>query len=274
MQLKELESIRVVIEEWLSISKPVVASKQNGDDAAVLNYYEADRGKQNMDQIRSLFEAFRTTEHGLTAGRLGDLNVSNESLRNRLKVLFAVSFVLSGLVAWLLSRSIVRTIRNVSGSMELILNTNDNGKSDLTTRIPVHTNDEIGELAMTMNKLLDLQESKSWAQQHIMELGNRLQGESALEAMAEQFVRYTSDVMNVPHSAFYVIPFLQTKNKLKLAAAGGGSGAWRDFRSLSSSVKGWSGYALSISRFVHLTFPVHTFTSHLDWGALVHRICC
>ena len=139
--------------------------------------------------------------------------------------LFVISFVLSGLVAWLLSRSIVRTIRNVSDSMELILNTSDNGKSDLTTRIPVHTNDEIGELAMTMNKLLELQEDNSWAQQHIMELGNRLQGASALEALAEQFVRYTSNALNVPHIAFYVIPFLQVKNKLKLAAAGGGSGS-------------------------------------------------
>ena len=84
LQMKELDSIRSVIEEWLSISRPVVASKQNGDDAAVLVYYQADRGKQDMDQIRSLFDAFRTTEHGLTAGRLEDLNGSNESLRNRL----------------------------------------------------------------------------------------------------------------------------------------------------------------------------------------------
>ncbi|WP_127510155.1 CHASE3 domain-containing protein [Paenibacillus humicus] len=225
LQMKTLESIRSVIEEWLAITMPVIDSKQDGDEEAVRKFYVIDRGKQDMDKLRGMFEGFRSTEKTLTSKRLANLEEGNSMLRTTLLSLFGLSIFLSALIGWLLSRSIVRTIRNVTDCLEGMSGESEQSAADLSIRVPISTSDEVADLAAETNKLLEKLEGESWIQRYSVELGSRLQGAEHLNETADMVVRYIAEALKAPYGALYISNPQHSRAKLTLAASVSGSGS-------------------------------------------------
>lgn len=65
--------------------------------------------------------------------------------------LLLISFLVVGLAAWFFSRNIVQPIRDVIGGYQTL----HEGALDSTQRLPVRSNDEIGELVQWYNSFLD-----------------------------------------------------------------------------------------------------------------------
>ena len=68
-------------------------------------------------------------------------------LQKQVVILTVIILLMAIIFAWGISGTIARPIRNLTGIVE------EYGKSDLSIRFPVSTDDEIGELAKTFNKM-------------------------------------------------------------------------------------------------------------------------
>ncbi|WP_339278819.1 CHASE3 domain-containing protein [Paenibacillus sp. FSL W8-1187] len=223
-QTKLLELARGSIEQWLAITMPVIEAKQNGDEAKVGDFYAIDRGKQNMDQLRGSFDAFRQTEHKLAGQRLERLDRSNSLLRTTLLSLFLVSIVLSGLFGWLISRSIVRTIGSVTESIDGMADSRGRDLAQLAKRIEIRSRDEIADLAAATNRLLDEVEGHDWKQRQALAIGSALQQTGGAAETQEAFLRFAAEALRAPFAVLYAVESLKPSRRLQLACSVTGSG--------------------------------------------------
>ncbi|OXM13219.1 CHASE3 domain-containing protein [Paenibacillus herberti] len=218
-QTKALELVHASIEEWLDITLPIIDSKQRGDQDAITEFYAVDRGKQNMDQLRGMFDAFRQTEQQQVVQRLEKLDQNNQLLQTSLISLFLFSLALSGIFAWAISRSIIRTLTSVTDSITGMTEADIPGKEQLSTRIAITSRDEIADLAMATNRLLDDFEGRSWMQQVVLELGGKLQQTSTSEDTSEVMVAAMAEALQAPYAVLYVLDSFKSGRKLRLAAS-------------------------------------------------------
>ncbi|QJC53452.1 response regulator [Paenibacillus albicereus] len=223
-QTKVLELARGSIEQWLTITMPIIEAKQNGDEAAIREFYAIDRGKQNMDQLRGSFDAFRQAEQKLAKQRLEMLDRSNSLLRTTLLSLFLISIVLSGLFGWLISRSIVRTIGSVTESIAGMADSRNRDSAQLRERVEIRSRDEIADLAAATNRLLDEVEGNDWKQRQALAIGSALQQTGGAAETQEAFLRFASEALRAPFAALYAVESLKPSRRLKLACSVTGSG--------------------------------------------------
>lgn len=73
------------------------------------------------------------------------------SLRNRMKSTFVISIIIVALIALLIAKSIVSPIKKVSGMMAEI----SEGEGDLTSRLPINSEDEVGTLSKNFNVFVE-----------------------------------------------------------------------------------------------------------------------
>ncbi|MCM3748398.1 CHASE3 domain-containing protein [Paenibacillus pasadenensis] len=218
-QTKALELVQHSIKEWLDITMPIIEAKQSGDEAKIAAYYDIDRGKQNMDQLRGMFDAFREREQEQAMQRLEQLERNNSLLRTSLIGLFLFSLTLSGLFAWGISRSVVRTLTSVTDSIAGMTEAEVLGQEQLSRRIAVTSRDEIADLALATNRLLDDFEGRNWLQQRALQLGGRMQQTSTGEETGEVFVTAMADALQSPYAVVYTLDSIKSGRRYRLAAS-------------------------------------------------------
>ncbi len=200
-QQEMLEEARETIETWISeAGERAIGLKRANDNEGIQAFYANDNGRQYMNTIRSQFEAFRKSEVELTQARADELDGENNALTLALFGLLVLVSVIAITLASQISNSIVKTISEVTKTIEKIAS--DNG--DHKERIKVKTNDEIRELAYATNNLLDKMEDREWLQSSLAEIVTNYQGVSSLDALSNIFLSQVAKLTDSSYAAFYV----------------------------------------------------------------------
>ncbi|OXM85283.1 response regulator [Paenibacillus rigui] len=201
LQAKNLEMNKASIEQWIrTAGEAVLNMKGNGNSAGLNSFFKSDTGKRQMDQLRMQFDTFRNTEKAFTASRVAGLNQSNATLKVQLYVLMFLITVVSLVVAYIISRSIIRTVKQVGRAITEIAASN----GVTTSRIVVYSNDEIKDLAEAANQLLESQEKQAWLQNHLAEVAIFNQGFTDISELGEAFLAKMAMLMHASYGAFYL----------------------------------------------------------------------
>lgn len=200
-QQKKLETIKATIEHWIATSgEPTIHLKKEKNTVALQEFFKVDVGRKDMDTMRKQFDAFRADENAFTQTKAKQLDKTNSNLTTALfGILVLVSFI-AIVIASGISRSIVKTITEVTQTIKEIAASKGNHR----TRIHVKTNDEINALADATNELLDTLERREWLQANIAEIVTKYQGISAITKLAETFLSEMAQKTQSSFGAFYV----------------------------------------------------------------------
>jgi two-component system chemotaxis sensor kinase CheA len=210
-QQENLENIRANIEQWIDeAGEPVIAFKQENNTAQITNYFKADPGKKYTDQIRSQFAAFRNTELSLTAIRSQQLIHDNEVLISILNAIWILVSVIAIVVAIVTSRSIVNTIKQVTGSIKDIVTSN----GDLSMRVKVKTKDEVGDLAEVTNELLTNLQQQNWVKTQITDMATTFQGVTDMRLLTQSFINKVAALVDAHFGVIYLRQLSHKKDYL------------------------------------------------------------
>lgn len=129
-------------------------------------------------------------------------------------ILSALAMIIgSGIVYWLI-RDITRGLSKVSTIMASF----SKGDTDSKTRIPIKSNDEIGELSKSFNAMAQTIEEQNkreqesnqelqnqhWLSSNLAEITNKLHLAQNLQEFADTFMTQVTPVANGQHGAFYL----------------------------------------------------------------------
>ena len=153
-----------------------------------------------MEKMRKLFNSFRATENAYTQAKASQLDKQNNKLTSGLFGILILVSTIAIAIASGISRSIVKTITEVTQTIQEIAAT----KGDFKRRIHVNTNDEVNELADATNNLLESVEKREWLQSNVAEIVTNYQGISAITKLAETFLSEVAQKTQASLGAFYV----------------------------------------------------------------------
>ncbi|GIP23749.1 response regulator [Paenibacillus sp. J22TS3] len=131
---------------------------------------------------------------------MDDLDQKNADFKTGLYLLLAFVTAVSILAALLISRTIVRSIEQVTKAIdEIALSENRISQQ----RIEIRTRDEIRDLGEATNRLLDKHEQENWLQTGIAELATSSQGFSLISELAQAFVAKAALLLHASYGVFY-----------------------------------------------------------------------
>ncbi len=200
-QQEKLKEIEVTIEHWIATTgNPTLLMKKENNTAALKEFFKVDVGRKDMETMRKQFAAFRLAENAFTQTKANQLDKRNSNITS---ALFGLLVLVSGIaivIASGISRSIVKTITEVTETIKEIAASKSNQKG----RIYVKTNDEINTLADATNELLDSIEKREWLQSNIADIVTKYQGISVITKLAETFLSEMAQKTQSSLGAFYV----------------------------------------------------------------------
>jgi len=200
-QQDKLKEIEETIEHWVATSgEPTIQYKKDNNVEALNDFFKVDNGRQDMEKMRKLFDSFRATENAYTQAKANQLDKQNSKLTSALFGILILVSTIAIAIASGISRSIVKTITEVTQTIQEIAAT----KGDFTRRIHVNTNDEVNELANATNTLLESVEKREWLQSNVAEIVTNYQGISAITKLAETFLSEVAQKTQASLGAFYV----------------------------------------------------------------------
>ncbi|MET3726891.1 two-component system chemotaxis sensor kinase CheA [Fictibacillus halophilus] len=199
-QQKRIAEINENIKDWVAVAgDPPIQMKQQNDTAGIAEFFKQDPGKSQTEKVLQQFDSFRDTEKSLTQKRAENLNVQNRYLEIGLFSLLAFVILVSMALAWVISGSIIKTIKEVVGTIRAMTT-----GGNLSSRIHVKSNDEIRDLGEATNELLNSFEERDWLQRSVTDVVSKNQGVSSLETLAEIFLSATAQITESSYGAFYI----------------------------------------------------------------------
>lgn len=207
-QQRNLLEIKENILNWINTAgEPTIQYKAQNNTEALEEFFKEDNGRDYINEITEKFTNLRDTEKDASAKQATKLDKQNNGLTVGLfGVLVLISLVAISL-AGQTSKSIVRTIKEVTGSIKTIAAS----KGNVSTRIHVRTNDEIRELAEATNSLLDTVEQREWLQSNVADIVMKFQGIPSIELLTSVFITEIALKTNASFGAFYVKDAQQKK---------------------------------------------------------------
>ncbi|GIO96462.1 histidine kinase [Paenibacillus lautus] len=199
-QANHLENIKENIKEWITnAGQPAVQLKQLGQDEEALHFFINDPGQQAMNSIHELFLSFRGKERELTTSRIEEMKESNTHLLYTMYLLWAGAALITICGAWVISKSIVKPITQVTHIISDIVR-----GGNLSQRIHVRSNDEVRQLADTTNELLAQVGRQNWAKDHISVMSTLLQSSDRVETAVQFFIHKLALIMKLPYGAVFI----------------------------------------------------------------------
>ncbi|CAM3547762.1 CHASE3 domain-containing protein [Paenibacillus lupini] len=218
---KELEEIKVTIQDWIiKAGEPTIAMKKQGMEDDIIAFFQNDVGKQQMDDLRTKFDAIGNQEVQSTKLHIIDLENKNRLLTIGIYVLLLIASIISFMIVSFVSRSIVKTIKQVVSTITEIASSG----GSLATRIHVNTKDEIKELGDATNQLLASLEAQSWIQSNVAEMATMTQGINNIELLAQSFLTKVAPMVNATYGVFYIRRGTGDQQRLEKLASYAGSG--------------------------------------------------
>lgn len=253
LQLQRLVDIKNSIQQWIKQSGDyVIELKKEGQEAEILQYFNSDDGKDQMDQIRNQFSAYRETMNENTNTLIAEQADRNKLLLDFLYIAWAIIAIASVVASWIISHAIVSTIRKVTHTIAGLDST-----VDMNTRVEITTNDEIRDLSVATNQLIDTQQERIWIQDHANDLLSRYQGITRVSQLGDIFLSKTAEVIGYPYSALYIRTQEQYQDLLNRTSTFGGSSNNTDHRTFHIG-EGLVGQCAKEARLMHiLDLPEH-----------------
>ncbi|MDM5250963.1 ATP-binding protein [Lysinibacillus sp. G4S2] len=200
-QQEQLNEIKVTIEHWITTSgEPSIKLIKENNIEGLKELYTIDIGRKDMETIRNQFESLRSAVLATSQAKVTKLDKSNGILALTLLGILVFVSVVAIIIANGISRSIVKTITEVTQTIKEIAASKSNQKE----RIHVTSNDEINALANATNELLDTFEKRQWLQSNIAEIVTTYQGISAITKLAETFLSEIAQKTQSSLGAFYL----------------------------------------------------------------------
>jgi methyl-accepting chemotaxis protein len=156
--------------QFASLAETIELRTQSGLEPALERVREG-RGKAQMDDIRAVIADLRKEEERRLALAVADFEQASQTTVVSMLALTALLFGIIGLVAWLLTRALVRPILELQQAAKAI------GSGDLERHVTVRSDNEVGDLGQTMNRMVDdlraarnqaealLRDAAEWVQQ-------------------------------------------------------------------------------------------------------------
>lgn len=199
-QVQNLQAVKENIELWIkNAGQYVVDLKRNGQDEAVIRFFENDAGKSIIDSIRSQSAFFLDNERELTSERIATLKDGNHRLLVTMYLLWGLVVLVTALMTALIAGSIVNPLRKV---IQAISNIAVGG--DLSERITVRTYDELYDLGDATNRLLETVERDQWGSEQLSEMSIALQETTDLTALCRIFLSKLPEILELQYGAVFV----------------------------------------------------------------------
>ncbi|MGV2882270.1 CHASE3 domain-containing protein [Paenibacillus taichungensis] len=200
-QQMTLETIKTHIVRWIDVAGSAsVALKRQGDQEKVIEFFHSDPGKSEIDLLRSEFENFRNTELRLTESRVTELAARSSTLLTIMYTLWAAVAGLSVAAALVISGNIVKTLREVKYTISDI-----SQGGNLTQRIIVRTQDEVGDLGKETNLLLDTVQEQNRLKDRVASIATLLQNPTSLEGLSRLFLNQVAILLEAPYGVLYAM---------------------------------------------------------------------
>lgn len=200
-QQMSLENIKTHINNWIDVAGAAsVALKKQGNQEKVIEFFQSDPGKSEIDLLRSQFQTFRNTEMGLTEIRVSELAERSSTLLTIMYTLWAVVAGLSVAAALVISGNIVKTLREVKQTISDI-----SQGGNLTQRIVVRTHDEVGDLGQETNLLLDTVQEQNRLKDRVASIATLLQNPTSLEGLSRLFLNQVAILLEAPYGVLYAM---------------------------------------------------------------------
>ncbi|HBU82303.1 MAG TPA: HAMP domain-containing protein [Paenibacillus sp.] len=200
-QQMSLENIKTHINRWIDVAGAAsVALKKQGNQEKVIEFFQSDPGKSEIDLLRSQFQTFRNTEMGLTEIRVSELAERSSTLLTIMYTLWAVVAGLSVAAALVISGNIVKTLREVKQTISDI-----SQGGNLTQRIVVRTHDEVGDLGQETNLLLDTVQEQNRLKDRVASIATLLQNPTSLEGLSRLFLNQVAILLEAPYGVLYAM---------------------------------------------------------------------
>ncbi|MGY3187558.1 ATP-binding protein [Lysinibacillus sp. TE18511] len=198
---QKLNEIKTTIEDWITTSgEPAITFKKENNAEALWEIYEVDVVRKDLETVRNQFESLRSAVVATMQAKVNDLDKRDSIVTLTLLGILVFISVVAIIVASGISRSIVKTITEVTQTIKEIAASKSNKKG----RIEVTSNDEINALANATNELLDTFEKKQFLQSNIAEIVTKYQGISAITKLAEIFLSEVAQKTQSSLGAFYI----------------------------------------------------------------------
>jgi two-component system chemotaxis sensor kinase CheA len=200
-QQHNLEQMKPLIMSWVTNTGEYVINLKKENNAADLNrYFKQNKGKRTMDQLRTQFDSFLAEEKIVTTAQMEKLNQSNANVKIILYTIVGLVSTITLAVVLILSKSIVRTIKQVVKTIQSITES----EVDLSTRIEVNTRDETWELAEATNNLLSSLEKQSWIQKSMTEISTMYQGITDSTVLVQAFITKLAPMLQAAYGVVYL----------------------------------------------------------------------
>jgi len=197
----ELEEIKLTVQTWIdNVAEPMILLKKQHNTAALGDYFKNELGKQSMDDLRNKFESLHNKEIQSTKAHVSELANRNRLLTIGIYIMLFIVAAIGLSIVTFVSNSIVKTIKQVVKAITDIASAG----GDLTTRIKVHSRDEIRDLGEATNELLASLEAKSWIQTKVAEVATMSQGINDLTTLGETFLSKVAPLIQANYGVFYI----------------------------------------------------------------------
>lgn len=225
LEVERLERTNTYIGNWIKdAGDPVIEMKRNGENLEIIKFFNNDIGKQYMDKIRNDLSAFREFERDLANSRVQEMEKQGSILKLVLYGQFVFLAALAVLLAWYISKSVVRTLRDVTMMIQSIAA----ASGDYSKRVQVRSKDEVAELANATNQLIDMHAEDYWVKTASSEVLRSCQDIDHSKELVQQFISKLAETLGASYGVFYVTEGKGTDTMLvrfaSYAAEGGAAG--------------------------------------------------
>ena len=138
---------------WKNQAGEVINAVRSSDEASLVAAQEKSYGSaaESFDHLRSYINELQEKRLAHVDKFTIEIDKNQESSSTRLFALVAIGTLVSVLAAYFLPILVANQVRQISHRIQNIAE----GDGDLTVRLPVSTNDELGELAANVNQFIE-----------------------------------------------------------------------------------------------------------------------
>ena len=147
-QQQRIDLLRPLVAAKFAELQETINLQKEGNAAAALEVVLTDRGKQAMDNIRKLVAEMQEEENKLLKRRTDESKSSAQATRSTIVWGSVVAFILVGISAFLIQRSISVPLGRFVEFVECV------GKGDLTRQTQITNDDEVGQLGQGINRMV------------------------------------------------------------------------------------------------------------------------
>ena len=220
-QQRRLQDLQPPLEARLNRLREGIRLRDEGGIEAASGFVLSDKGRQLMEQIRTITGEMENEERRLLQQRTQKAQIAARQTIDTIIYGIPASFIILSLLGFWLSRNISRPLRRLSATAERIAD------GDLSVRLPQsNARDETGVLTRTFNQMvvnlrdtIQKNENQRWLKSNLVDLSQLLQGQRNPERVAHLALTRIVSLVNAQQGVFYVLDSTMEPAVLRLLSS-------------------------------------------------------